>query len=107
MGADTNANDGAAAHSSEATALPLSPSHNLVMPSAVKVPLPPRSRPQSLLPAKLPRGRRKCQWALTQKQTLRGGGALEVGDLRLLEDSSERGGALVPNLVANETARDR
>ena len=42
----------------------------------------------------------------TQEST-RGRGALEISDLRLLEDSSERGGALVPNLVANETARDR
>ena len=106
MGADTNANDGAAAHSSEATALPLSPSHNLVMPSAVKVPLPPRSRPQSWLPAKLPRGRRKCQWALTQKQTLRGGGALEVGDLRLIEDGSKRSGALGSDGVDSETVSE-
>ena len=35
-----------------------------------------------------------CQGALTQKRILRGGGALEIGDLRLLEDGSERGGAL-------------
>ena len=35
-GADAKANTlGAAAHSSEVTALPLSPSHSLVMPSAV------------------------------------------------------------------------
>ena len=47
---------------------------------------------------------RQCQRALTRKRTLWGGGALEVGDLRLLEDGSERGGALVPNSVAKETA---
>ena len=47
-----------------------------------------------------------CQWALTPKQTLRGGGALEVGDLRLLEDSSERGGALDSDGIVPETARD-
>ena len=41
------------------------------------------------------------------QESPRGRGALEISDLRLLEDSSERGGALVPNLVANETARDR
>ena len=35
-----------------------------------------------------------------------GGGALEVGDLRLLEDCSERGGALVSDAVAPDTARD-
>ena len=46
-----------------------------------------------------------CQWALTQKRTLRGGGALEIGDLRLLENSSERGGALGPDFVPGETAR--
>ena len=47
-----------------------------------------------------------CQWALTQKRTLWGGGALEVGDLCLLEDSSERGGALVSDAIVPETARD-
>ena len=41
------------------------------------------------------RGQVACQRALTQKRTLWGGGALEVGDLRLLEDGCERGGALV------------
>ena len=41
-----------------------------------------------------------CQWALTQKRTLSGGGALERGDLRLLEDGSERGGALGSDAVA-------
>ena len=35
----------------------------------------------------------------------RGGGALEIGDLRLLENSSERGGALGPDVVPMETAR--
>ena len=33
-----------------------------------------------------------------------GGGALKVGNLRLLEDGSERGGTLVSDLVASETA---
>ena len=47
-----------------------------------------------------------CQRALTQKQTLRGGGALEVGDLRLLEDSSERRGALDSDVIVLKTARD-
>ena len=56
MGADTKANaHGAAAHSSEVTVLPLSPSQSLVMPSAVYVPFPNMSRPKSWLPAKLPR----------------------------------------------------
>ena len=45
-----------------------------------------------------------CQWALTQNQTLRGGGALEVGDLRLVEDGSQRSGALGSDVVASETA---
>ena len=49
---------------------------------------------------------RECQGALTQKRTLWGRGALEVGDLCLLEDSSERGGALVSDAIAPETARD-
>ena len=47
-----------------------------------------------------------CQWALTQKRTLSGGGALEVGDHRLLEDGSKRRGALGSDAVAPDTARD-
>ena len=43
---------------------------------------------------------------MTQKQTLWGGGAPQVGDYRLLEDSSERGGALGPDFVSPETARE-
>ena len=48
--------------------------------------------------------------ALTQKanaqEPVRGRGVLQVGDLRLLEDGSERGGALVSDEVASDTARD-
>ena len=40
---------------------------------------------------------------LTQNQTLSGGGAPEVGDLHLVEDDSERSGALVANVIARET----
>ena len=40
---------GAAARLSKVTALPLSPSHSLVMPSVVYVPRPSTSRPQSWL----------------------------------------------------------
>ena len=36
-----------------------------------------------------------------------GGGALELGDLRLLEDGSERESALGSDSVALETVRDR
>ena len=36
-----------------------------------------------------------------------GGGALEPGDLRLLEDGSERGGAHGPDVIALQTARER
>ena len=49
----------------------------------------------------------ECQWALTRKRTLWGGGALELGDLRLLEDGSERESALGSDNVAFETVRDR
>ena len=43
----------------------------------------------------------------TKANTSRGGGALEVGDLRLLEDGSERNGALVTDaVVVPETARE-
>ena len=45
-----------------------------------------------------------CQWALTQKRTPSGGGALELGDSRLFEDCSKRRGALVSDEVAPETA---
>ena len=45
-----------------------------------------------------------CQGALTQKQTLWGGGALELLDLRLLEDGGELRGALGSDLVEAETA---
>ena len=48
-----------------------------------------------------------CQWALTRKQTLCGGGALEGGDLRLLEDGSECGGALFSDFVVPNTAKHR
>ena len=40
------------------------------------------------------------------KANTRGGGALQVGDLRLLEDGSERGGALSSYAVAGETASE-
>ena len=41
-----------------------------------------------------------------RKANSRGGGALEHRDSRLLEDGSERGGALGPDLVPKETARE-
>ena len=59
-----------------------------------------------------------CQWALTRKRTLWGGGALErgygaslkrlaqLGDLRLLEDGSERGGALISDGVVPQTVSE-
>ena len=47
-----------------------------------------------------------CQRALTQKRTLWGCGVLEVGDLRLLEDGGERGGALDPEIVLPEPASE-
>ena len=40
------------------------------------------------------------------KANTRGGGALELGDLRLLEDCGERGGALGSDVVAFETASE-
>ena len=48
---------------------------------------------------------KKVSMALTEKRTLSGGGALEVGDHRLLEDGCERGGALVSDLVVPDTAK--
>ena len=46
-----------------------------------------------------------CQWALTGKRTLWGGGALQTHDLCLLQDGSKRGNALVIKIVASETAK--
>jgi hypothetical protein len=40
------------------------------------------------------------------KANTRGGGALEVGDLRLLEDGRERGGALLSDVVVRDTASE-
>ena len=51
-------------------------------------------------------GEQACQRALTEKRTLRGGGALELLDLRLFEDGGERGGALGSNAVFRDTASD-
>jgi len=42
-------------------------------------------------------GGEEIQWVLTR--VFWGGGALEVGNLRLLEDGGKRGGALVSDLV--------
>ena len=42
----------------------------------------------------------------TKANASRGSGALEGGDLRLLEDGSERGGALGSDDIAPETASE-
>ena len=49
-----------------------------------------------------------CQWGAdsARKRTLWGSSALEMGDHRLFEDGGERGGALVADRVASETASD-
>ena len=47
-----------------------------------------------------------CQWALTEKRTPRGGGALELLDLCLFEDGGERGGALGSDFVVLNTASE-
>ena len=44
-----------------------------------------------------------CQWALTRKRTLWGGGAHEVGDPRLLEDGGECNGTPESDVVELET----
>ena len=44
---------------------------------------------------------------LTQKRTLWGGGALQLLDLRLLEDGGERGGALGSDIVGRDAASTR
>ena len=53
------------------------------------------------------RARQGCvSTGVDTKQTLRGGSALEVGDLRLLEDGGERSDALFSDAVASETASE-
>ena len=49
-----------------------------------------------------------CQRALTRKKAnaSRGSGALEVGDLCLVEDGSKRNGALGSDAVVVETASE-
>ena len=48
-----------------------------------------------------------CQRGADAKaNTIIGGGALEDGDHSLLEDGSERGGALVSDAVVPDTTRD-
>jgi hypothetical protein len=42
----------------------------------------------------------------TGKRTLWGGGAPQLGDLRLLEDGGERGGALVSDMVGPQTVSE-
>ena len=51
-------------------------------------------------------GAEECQRALTRKRTLGGGGALEVGDLRILEDGGECSGTLLSDPVDSETASE-
>ena len=48
-----------------------------------------------MLLSKLPsKGGEECQWALTRKQTLQGGGALQRGDSAPLEPLAQLGDAL-------------
>ena len=47
-----------------------------------------------------------CQWALTHNRTLWGGGALQLLDLRLLEDCGERGGALGSDVVVRDAVSE-
>ena len=51
-------------------------------------------------------GAEKCQQALTQKRTRWGGGALQLLDLRLLEDGGERRGALGSDVVVCDAASE-
>jgi len=43
---------------------------------------------------------------IDMKANTRAAGALQIGDLRLLEDGGERGGALGPDVVASETVSE-
>ena len=46
-----------------------------------------------------------CQWALTDRRALWGGGALEGGNLHILEDGSKLNSAMVLDVVVIETAK--
>eukprot|EP00964_Phaeocystis_antarctica_P009107 scaffold4936_cov73-Phaeocystis_antarctica.AAC.2 len=49
---------------------------------------------------------RASEGSADTKANTRGGGALEMGDLRRLEDGRERGGALGSDVIASETASE-
>ena len=51
-------------------------------------------------------GGEECQWALTQKRTLWGGGALQLLDLRLLEDCGKRRGALGSDIILRDAVSE-
>ena len=51
-------------------------------------------------------GKRVSMGAETKAKHFGGGSALEVGDLRLVEDGSQRSGALGSDVVASETASE-
>ena len=101
MGADKKANARAAAHLRFVICV------SLRMAASAEAPLSPIALSQRLQRVgEVGRAREQaCQRALTEKRTLSGGGALEVGDHRLLEDGCERGGALVSDLVVPNTAK--
>ena len=52
------------------------------------------------------REQRRVSRGIDTKANISGGGAPQVGDLRLLEDGGERGGTLVYDQVASETASE-
>ena len=97
-----------AAHSNEVTELPLSPLHSAMMPSVVTTYSPSSLKyPPILFLCKLHK-EGACQWALTQKRTLWGGGALERGHgaplepLAQLDDALRGVGALALPIDAAE-----
>ena len=103
MGADIKANtSGAAAH------LRLVIFVSSRMAASAVTPLSPMSlNPRLRARGRMGNGERVgVSTGADTKRTLGAGGALEVGDHRLLEDGSEHGGALGPEVIAHETARD-
>ena len=110
MGADRKANiagaygswlECRAAYSSDCSVeLPVRPSVRAAPPSGPRLfPRRLRARERQLVLSR--------QRALTRKRTLWGGGAPEVGDLRLLEDGGERRGALGSDAVVSEPVNER
>ena len=102
MGADTKTNTLAAAYLRVVICVSVRTAASAEAPLS-PIPLPKRLQSMGEVGAVRDQA---CQWALTQKRTRSSGGALQGGDLRLLEDGGERGGTLVSDMVVRDAASE-